>query len=138
MSFKASKSPKTLFALSRPNLMIKIPATPAGLDAIEELVARGVTLNITLIFSERQYRAARDAAWRGAQRRGDLSNFKSVYSIFVSRVDVYTTKHSSDASVTVGPNGSSSLMTWQQKRSDTSSESRTLIDTIAVPMSCRV
>ncbi|GAB4194587.1 MAG: transaldolase family protein [Phycisphaeraceae bacterium] len=75
------------------NRMIKIPATPAGLDAIEELVAAGVTLNVTLIFSKRQYEAARDAAWRGAQRRKDgLDSFKSVYSIFVSRVDVYTEK----------------------------------------------
>ena len=47
------------------NRMIKIPATPAGLDAIEALTAAGVTLNVTLIFSPRQYRAARDAAWRG-------------------------------------------------------------------------
>jgi transaldolase len=75
------------------NRMIKIPATPAGLDTIEELVAAGVTLNVTLIFSPRQYRAARDAAWRGAQRRKDQKTFKSVYSIFVSRVDVYTEKH---------------------------------------------
>ena len=80
------------------NRMIKIPATPAGLDAIEELVAAGVTLNITLIFSERQYIAARDAAWRGAQRRADTDSFKSVYSIFVSRVDVYTEKHVSQLS----------------------------------------
>jgi transaldolase len=75
------------------NRMIKIPATPAGLEAIEPLVAAGVTLNITLIFSPRQYRAARDAAWRGAQKHGQLDRFKSVYSIFVSRVDVYTEKH---------------------------------------------
>lgn len=75
------------------NRMIKIPATPAGLDAVEELSAAGVTLNVTLIFSPRQYRAARDAAWRGAQRRPSTSRFKSVYSIFVSRVDVYTESH---------------------------------------------
>lgn len=75
------------------NRMIKVPATPAGLDALEELCAAGVTLNVTLIFSPRQYEAARDAIWRGAQQRGDLSQFKSVYSIFVSRVDVYTEKH---------------------------------------------
>jgi transaldolase len=75
------------------NRMIKIPATPAGLAAIEELVAAGVTLNVTLIFTMRQYHAARDAAWRGAQRRKSLDRFKSVYSIFVSRVDVYTEKH---------------------------------------------
>lgn len=74
------------------NRMIKIPATPAGLGAVEELAAEGITLNVTLTFSPRQYIAARDAIWRGAQRGKDLSRFKSVYSIFVSRVDVYTEK----------------------------------------------
>jgi transaldolase len=76
------------------NRMIKVPATAAGLDALEELAAAGVTLNVTLIFSERQYTTARDNVWRGAQRRkAGLDGFKSVYSIFVSRVDVYTEKH---------------------------------------------
>lgn len=73
------------------NRMIKVPATPAGLDALESLAAAGATLNVTLIFSARQYEAARDAVWRGAQRRAaGLTGFKSVYSIFVSRLDVYT------------------------------------------------
>ncbi len=75
------------------NRMIKVPATAAGLAALEELVAAGVTVNVTLIFTDRQYRAARDAVWRGAQRRPKLDRFKSVYSIFVSRVDVYTAEH---------------------------------------------
>jgi transaldolase len=76
------------------NRMIKIPATPAGLDALEEVAAAGITINVTLIFSERQYKIARDAIWRGAQRRKTgLIEFKSVYSIFVSRVDVYTAKY---------------------------------------------
>jgi transaldolase len=75
------------------NRMIKVPATPGGLGSIEELCAAGVTLNVTLIFSERQYLLARDAMWRGAQRRASLHLFKSVYSIFVSRLDVYTAKH---------------------------------------------
>jgi transaldolase len=75
------------------NRMIKVPATPGGLAALEELAAHGVTLNVTLIFSARQYEAARDAIWRGAQRRKSLEHFKSVYSIFVSRLDVYTEKH---------------------------------------------
>ncbi len=75
------------------NRMIKVPATPAGLDALEELCAAGVTLNVTLIFTDRQYRLAREAVWRGAQRRANLDAFKSVYSIFISRVDVYTEKH---------------------------------------------
>jgi transaldolase len=75
------------------NRMIKVPATPAGLAALEELAAAGLTLNVTLIFSDRQYQAARDAIWRGARRRRSLDGFKSVYSIFVSRIDVYTEKH---------------------------------------------
>ena len=81
------------------NRMIKVPATPAGLDALEELAAAGVILNVTLIFSERQYKIARENVWRGAQRRKEgLSKFKSVYSIFVSRVDVYTEKYVPDLS----------------------------------------
>ena len=75
------------------NRMIKVPATAAGIDALEEMVAAGITVNVTLIFTSRQYNAARDAAWRGAQRRDSLQHFKSVYSIFVSRVDVYTQHH---------------------------------------------
>jgi transaldolase len=81
------------WSLGRKNRMIKVPATAGGLAAIEELCAAGVTLNITLIFSPRQYTAARDAMWRGAQRRASREPFKSVYSIFVSRVDVYTEQH---------------------------------------------
>ena len=78
------------------NRLIKVPATPAGLDSLEELAATGINLNVTLIFSERQYRIARENVWRGAQRRNNLDHFKSVYSIFVSRVDVYTEKHVPD------------------------------------------
>jgi transaldolase len=74
------------------NRMIKVPATPAGLDALEPLVAAGVTVNVTLIFSLRQYRLARGAVWRGAKHRASLDRFKSVYSIFISRLDVYAEK----------------------------------------------
>lgn len=81
------------WAAGHPNRMIKVPATPAGLDALEDLAAAGIPLNVTLIFSKRQYRTARDAVWRGAKRRGALASFKSVYSIFVSRLDVYTEQH---------------------------------------------
>src|SRR5262245_25354411 len=80
------------WAAGHRNRMIKVPATPGGLAALEELCAAGITLNVTLIFSMRQYKIARDAVWRGAQRRKSLGHFKSVYSIFVSRVDVYTEK----------------------------------------------
>lgn len=83
----------THWSKERPNRMIKVPATPAGLGALEELCARGISLNVTLVFSMRQYEAARDAVWRGAQRRKTLNAFKSVYSIFISRLDVYTEKY---------------------------------------------
>src|SRR4029079_9789624 len=73
------------------NRMIKVPASGTGLDALEALAATGVMINVTLMFTQRQYHIARDAIWRGAQRRKDgLHDFKSVYSIFVSRADVYT------------------------------------------------
>jgi transaldolase len=75
------------------NRMIKVPATPGGLAALEELAAAGVTLNVTLIFSEQQYRYARSAIYLGSLRRPSRQHFKSVYSIFVSRLDVYTEHH---------------------------------------------
>jgi transaldolase len=84
------------WAAGHKNRMIKVPATPGGLAALEELCAAGITLNVTLLFTARQYHIARDAVWRGAQRRKSLDGFKSVYSIFVSRIDVYTKKHVPD------------------------------------------
>jgi transaldolase len=80
------------WAKGHQNRMIKVPATPAGLAALEDLAAEGIPLNVTLIFSKRQYRLAREAVWRGAQKRNQLGTFKSVFSIFVSRLDVYTEK----------------------------------------------
>lgn len=80
------------------NRMIKVPATPGGIGAMEELVAAGVCVNVTLIFSERQYHLCRDANWRGIQRLADKSKVKTVYSIFVSRLDVYTEKAVPDLS----------------------------------------
>src|ERR1700722_19287542 len=71
------------WAAGHKNRMIKVPATPAGLDALEDLAAAGITLNVTLIFSERQYEIARENVYRGAQKRAaGLDYFKSVYSIF--------------------------------------------------------
>lgn len=75
------------------NRLIKVPATEGGLAALEELVAAGISVNVTLLFSERQYVQARDACWRGLQRCPRAVHVKTVYSIFVSRIDVYTEKH---------------------------------------------
>lgn len=72
-----------------PNRMIKIPATTAGIAALTPLAALGVPLNVTLLFSRRQYIAARSAILAGIDQRGRTRPYKSVYSIFVSRLDVY-------------------------------------------------
>lgn len=80
------------WATGHTNRMIKVPATSAGLRALEPLAAAGVTLNVTLMFTDEQYRIAREAIWRGANGKVDPNQFKSVYSIFISRIDVYTSK----------------------------------------------
>lgn len=77
------------WAQGQRNRMIKVPATSAGIAALEALAAAGVTLNVTLIFTVEQYRAARDAIQKGFDRRSDKATAKSVYSVFISRIDVY-------------------------------------------------
>ncbi|KOU77438.1 transaldolase [Streptomyces sp. MMG1533] len=77
--------------VDRPNTLIKIPATKAGLVAITEVISLGISVNVTLIFSVERYREVMDAYIAGlekAQKRGlDLSRIHSVASFFVSRVD---------------------------------------------------
>jgi transaldolase len=77
--------------LERPNVMIKVPATAAGVPAIEELTSRGVNVNVTLLFSVERYEQVIEAYLRGLERRlgsGEpLERIASVASFFVSRVD---------------------------------------------------
>jgi len=77
--------------LARPNVMIKVPATAAGIPAIEELTARGVNVNVTLVFSLARYEQVMDAHAAGIARRaqaGDpVGDIASVASFFVSRID---------------------------------------------------
>ncbi|MGH3022126.1 MAG: transaldolase, partial [Gaiellaceae bacterium] len=77
--------------IDRPNLYVKIPATAAGLPAIEEMIARGRSINVTLIFSLERYVEVAEAYVRGLERLvadgGDPSPIGSVASFFVSRVD---------------------------------------------------
>ncbi|MGW2377332.1 transaldolase [Kitasatospora sp. NPDC001683] len=77
--------------VDRPNVFIKIPATKAGLPAISEVIGRGISVNVTLIFSLDRYKAVMDAYLTGletAKAKGlDLSQIESVASFFVSRVD---------------------------------------------------
>jgi transaldolase/glucose-6-phosphate isomerase len=78
-------------ALDRPNVMIKVPATPAGIPAIETLIGEGINVNVTLMFSLAHYDAVTEAYIAGLERLaaagGDLSRVASVASFFVSRVD---------------------------------------------------
>ena len=74
-------------AVDRPNLMIKVPATPAGIPAIEELIAAGINVNATLIFSLGHYEAVAQAFLKGLKKVADPSRVASVASFFVSRVD---------------------------------------------------
>ena len=92
---------KRLHALvDRPNLFIKIPATQEGLSAIEETIAVGIPVNVTLIFSLDRHRAVAESYVRGVQRLadagGDLSTMASVASFFVSRVDTEADKRLDD------------------------------------------
>jgi transaldolase len=78
----------------RPNVLIKIPGTREGLPAIEEAIFAGVPINVTLLFSDEQYRAAADAFMRGVERRieaGLQPDVRSVASVFISRWDVAVT-----------------------------------------------
>lgn len=77
--------------LARPNVMVKIPGTPEGVPAIEELTAQGVNVNVTLLFDVKAYEQAALAYIRGLERRLDsgqpIDHVSSVASFFVSRVD---------------------------------------------------
>ncbi len=81
-------------SIDPPNLLVKIPATEPGLLAIEEMIARGKSINVTLIFSLDRYRAVAEAYIAGLERfvedGGDPSAVHSVASFFVSRVDTET------------------------------------------------
>jgi len=86
------KEAKRLHAkLARPNVMIKVPATPEGLPAFEELISEGINVNVTLIFSVDVYAQVVEAYLKGLEKRaakgGALDRVASVASFFVSRID---------------------------------------------------
>jgi transaldolase len=87
--------------VDKPNLLVKIPATQPGLAAIEDVIAAGKSVNVTLIFSLARYKAVARAYVRGLQRLvaagGDPSKVASVASFFVSRVDTEADKRLDEA-----------------------------------------
>ena len=78
-------------AVDRPNLMVKVPATPAGIPAVRELIGQGININITLLFAVDVYEQVAEAYISGleelARAGGDISRVGSVASFFVSRID---------------------------------------------------
>jgi transaldolase/glucose-6-phosphate isomerase len=82
--------------VGRPNLFVKVPGTPAGIPAIETLIADGVSVNVTLLFSRGQYAQVAAAYRRGVERRlaagGSIAGLHSVASVFVSRLDTAVDK----------------------------------------------
>ena len=78
-------------AVDRPNLMIKVPGTAAGIPAVEALIGKGLNINITLLFAQANYAAVADAYIAGlealASADGDVGSVASVASFFVSRID---------------------------------------------------
>jgi transaldolase len=87
----AAEAAHLWWLVDRPNLFIKIPATQEGLAAITTSIARGISVNVTLIFNPERYRAVMDAYLSGLEQRaqdgGPLTGIESVASFFVSRVD---------------------------------------------------
>jgi transaldolase len=83
-----------------PNLMIKVPATDAGIPAIEELTAEGINVNVTLLFAADRYEQAARAYQRGVERRAragePVERLRSVASVFVSRVDALVAQRLGD------------------------------------------
>jgi transaldolase/glucose-6-phosphate isomerase len=77
--------------VGRPNLMIKVPAAPAGLPAIEQLISEGINVNVTLLFSQEVYERVAAAYIAGLERlaaqAGEVSQIASVASFFISRID---------------------------------------------------
>lgn len=78
-------------AVGRPNLMIKVPGTPEGLPAVQQLIGEGINVNITLLFAQERYAQVAEAYLAGLEQRaargGDLSPVASVASFFISRID---------------------------------------------------
>ncbi len=105
--------------VNRPNAMIKVPATAAGLPAIETLIADGISINVTLLFSVSRYREVVEAYLHGLDARvkqnKDISSIASVASFFISRVDNSVDKMLQDLARTASPAQQLQLKAMQGK-----------------------
>jgi transaldolase len=115
----AAEAAHLWWLVDRPNLFIKIPATEAGLPAISTSIARGISVNVTLIFSIERYRKVMDAYLSGLEQRiaddpdADLGGIASVASFFVSRVDTEIDKRLDKAGADPSLKGKAALANAQ-------------------------
>jgi transaldolase len=115
----AAEAAHLWWLVDRPNLFIKIPATEEGLAAITTSIARGISVNVTLIFSSERYRAVMDAYLSGLEQRlaedadADLTRIASVASFFVSRVDTEVDKRLDKAGADPSLKGKAALANAQ-------------------------
>ena len=102
--------------VDRPNLMVKVPATPEGIPAVERLISEGININVTLLFSQVAYRKIAESYIAGLEKyateNDDLSSVASVASFFVSRIDSLV-----DSQI-------------QEKLKDASGEDKTLLESL--------
>src|SRR5918996_3717983 len=113
----AAEAAHLWWLVDRPNLFIKIPATEAGPPAITTSIAKGISVNVTLIFSIERYKAVMDAYLTGLEQRvqdgGSLSGIESVASFFVSRVDTEIDKRLKNAGADPSLKGKAALANAQ-------------------------
>ena len=100
----------------RKNLMIKVPATPEGLPAVEQLIGEGISVNITLLFSQDVYRQVVEAYLKGLEKYvgkgGDPSHIASVASFFVSRIDTMVDKELDEKIAKANDPGEKERLAW--------------------------
>ncbi len=101
-------------AVDRPNLMVKVPATDVGYDAIKQLISEGININVTLLFSQEAYRKVAEAFVAGLEKRleegKELSHVASVASFFVSRIDSLVDSQIGEKLKTATDDGEKSLL----------------------------
>jgi transaldolase len=100
-------------AVGRPNLMIKVPGTAAGLPAVTEIISRGINVNVTLLFSPGHYQAQAEAFLAGLEKRAaagqPVAGIASVASLFLSRIDTVVDARLREIAPTVVPGGDDPL-----------------------------
>lgn len=100
--------------VDRPNLLVKVPATPEGIPVIQQLISEGINVNITLLFSQDAYKQVANAYMSGLEARvaqgEDISSMGSVASVFVSRIDALADQLIDEKLATIKDSGKAKLL----------------------------